>query len=581
MKLYRIILLSIVVCFAACRKDTDNIDQNPGNNPPAVYINGSVLGLITDEAGNALSQAEVSFDGQTVYTDDFGNFIMNNQTFNETATSIQVSKEGYFNSSRTFYPKLNETSHITLAMMEKVQTGTLTTGETKDISTDGVNINFETPAFVDDSGATYEGDVNVFVRWLNPTDENLANIMPGDLVGIDEESNLNALQSFGMIGVELESATGESLELAADQTATITLDVPASMQSTAPATIPLWHFNEVSGLWEEEGEANLENGKYVGTVSHFSFWNCDAPYPLITLSGVVNGPSGGIENLKVQITDLELNQSGCGHTTNRGFFSGKVPKGHPLLLEVLGPCGDVLYAEEIGSFDEDTEIPAVFISFADDVVITGTLTNCNDDAINQGYVHVTFESSSTLTISLNDDQSFEATLLGCATDNSATAVGVDITNSLVSAPTDFNMTEEVSLTLEACEEYYTPGVYVDFNNGGGFAGNNNDSTGVYNTYTLQEFGTHQDYQITVLDWFSANVVMEGSVIVTPNETDVQYEFEFPLEGFTINGVVTGGIVNQGIEVLHVSDITQNITVDDQSLFDSNITEVSFTLNIEL
>ncbi len=582
MKLYRIILLSIVVCFTACRKDIDDIDQNPGNNPPATFVNGSVLGLITDESGNPLEDATVTYDGFSVSTDEFGNFLMNNQSFNENATSIKVTKEGYFNSSRTFYPRLNETNHITLTLMDKVSSGTITPGNSTTINTEGVSIDFTTPSFVDESGASHTGNVNVFVRWLNPTADNLNDIMPGDLVGLDTNNDLNALQSFGMIAVELASDNGDYLQLAEGTTAQISLDVPAEMQGNAPASIPLWHFDEDSGLWEEEGEATLEGGKYVGSVSHFSFWNCDAPFPLITLSGFVNGDNGGIQNLKVKITDLELDQSGYGLTSDRGFFIGKVPEGHALLIEILGPCGNVLESEEIGPYTEDTEIAPIFVSTGEDVNISGNLSNCNGDAITQGYVHITFESGNTITVTMENDQTFSTTLLGCENDEMATAVGIDISNSLVSAPTDFNMSGDPVLNLEACEVYYEPGIYVDYNNGGGFeaTGSGQDSLIAY-TYQVQDFGTHKDYEITVLDWLLGEELLRGNVIVTEGSTDVQYDLQFLTDGFSISGVVTGGIVNQGVELLHVSDTNNDIEIVDSSLYDPSITEVEFTLNIEL
>ncbi len=580
MKLYRIILLSIVVCFTACRKDIDDIDQNPGNNPPASFVNGSVLGLITDEEGNPLEDATVEYDGYSVSTDEFGNFLMNNQSFNENATSIKVTKEGYFNSSRTFYPRLNETNHITLSLMDKVSSGSITPGNTTTINTEGVSIDFESPAFVDESGANHTGNVNVFVRWLDPTAANLEAIMPGDLVGVDTDNNLNALQSFGMIAVELASDNGEYLQLADGQTAEISLDVPAEMQGTAPSTIPLWHFDEDSGLWEEEGEAILQDGKYVGTVSHFSFWNCDVPYPLITLSGTVVGDNGGIQNVKVQITDLDLDVTRYGYTSNRGYFIGKVPQDHALLVEVVGPCGNILFSEEFGPYDEDEDLGALSVSSGDDVNVSGMITNCNGDEITQGYVHITFESGTTTTITMESDQSFSTSFLGCDSDEMATAVGIDITNSLVSAATDFNMNGDPNLVLEACEEFYTPGVFVNYNNGGGFESTGQDSLIAY-TYQLTEFGTHQDYEITVLDWILGVEVLRANVILTPGETDVQYTLQFLNDGFTIDGVVTGGIIDQGFEILHCSDINDDINIVDSSLYDPTITEVEFTLNIEL
>jgi hypothetical protein len=46
---------------------------------------------------------------------------------------------------------------------------------------------------------------------------------------------------------------GEKVELAEGLPATLTFAVPASMKDQAPATIPLWYFDEDEGIWKEEG----------------------------------------------------------------------------------------------------------------------------------------------------------------------------------------------------------------------------------------------------------------------------------------------------------------------------------------
>ena len=50
---------------------------------------------------------------------------------------------------------------------------------------------------------------------------------------------------------------------------------------TLPATFPLYHLNETTGRWTQEGTATLQTDPatgakyYEGTVSHFSTWNAD------------------------------------------------------------------------------------------------------------------------------------------------------------------------------------------------------------------------------------------------------------------------------------------------------------------
>ncbi len=101
--------------------------------------------------------------------------------------------------------------------------------------------------------------------------------MPGDLRGIGSDGYETALQSFGMMDVEMEDAAGNKLQLAPGQQALLTFTIPDSLQSIAPATIPLWYFNDTTGRWIEQGSAMRQGNTYVGQVGHFTYWNCDAP----------------------------------------------------------------------------------------------------------------------------------------------------------------------------------------------------------------------------------------------------------------------------------------------------------------
>src|SRR5690606_37192675 len=106
--------------------------------------------------------------------------------------------------------------------------------------------------------------------------EDLHTQMPGMLMGVvDDEPQL--MLSYGMVGVELSDAMGQPVQLAPGSPATVRFPVMASQQSDAPATIPLWWFDEDLGYWIQEGEAALVGTEYVGEVAHFSWWNIDVP----------------------------------------------------------------------------------------------------------------------------------------------------------------------------------------------------------------------------------------------------------------------------------------------------------------
>ncbi len=107
----------------------------------------------------------------------------------------------------------------------------------------------------------------------------LAKVTPGEENGFSSEA---PLESFGMVEVRItDTTTGESIhELLAP--ATLTQRLPEVYQGKYQSgdRIPLWYFDESSGLWTEEGMgevfASADDGLYFkGEVMHFSWWNAD------------------------------------------------------------------------------------------------------------------------------------------------------------------------------------------------------------------------------------------------------------------------------------------------------------------
>jgi len=108
----------------------------------------------------------------------------------------------------------------------------------------------------------------------------------------DKNKKRVILKSYGMLAVELESSSGERLQIADGKTARITIPIPTSIQSPAPASISLWYVDEKTGIWKEEGDALKTGTGYVGDVKHFTFWNCDVGSPAVKLSLTIQTPDG-------------------------------------------------------------------------------------------------------------------------------------------------------------------------------------------------------------------------------------------------------------------------------------------------
>lgn len=167
------------------------------------------------------------------------------------------------------------------------------------------------------SGAAATGTVTVEVTPINPA-TNPAN-MPGNYTAqVAGGGTPQPIESFGALNVTLRDAAGNALNLAAGKTATIRIPL-ATRSASAPATIPLFYFNETTGLWVQEGTATLAgtapNQYYEGTVSHFTYWNADQVTNTIRVIGCVQDTTGA------RVAGAEVDSYGSDYSGRNTVFS--------------------------------------------------------------------------------------------------------------------------------------------------------------------------------------------------------------------------------------------------------------------
>jgi len=149
----------------------------------------------------------------------------------------------------------------------------------------GAQIEFKANSIVNENGTPYDGPVNVSAHYYDPGDFEIPLTMPGDLRGISKDGLEVQLATFGMMAIEIKDDNQNLLQIAEGQTAKLVFPLEGAFESQAASQIPLWSLDEETGIWIEEGIATLESGSYVAHVEHFSFWNCDEPFPLVEISG--------------------------------------------------------------------------------------------------------------------------------------------------------------------------------------------------------------------------------------------------------------------------------------------------------
>ncbi|MGZ3938568.1 MAG: hypothetical protein ACXVLT_07795, partial [Flavisolibacter sp.] len=190
--------------------------------------------------------------------------------------------------------------------------------------------------------------------------------------------------------VVLESTAGEKLQVKSGSTATLTSPIPSAAQASAPATIPLWYVDETTGIWKEEGTATRQGNSYVGTVKHFTYWNCDIPVQTVNLSATFKTPNGQpLVNASIVIkpTTGSYYGSAHGYTDSLGQMNGPVPAKMELVLQVFDGCNNPVYSQNIGPYSEPVNLGTITIPSTTPALVTvkGKLTNCSGAAVTNGY----------------------------------------------------------------------------------------------------------------------------------------------------------------------------------------------------
>lgn len=413
-------LLTVLVMCSCGPDETVTVDPPPVTitDIPTVYITGSLTGTVVDEAGAAMESVTVYAAGNTTETDAYGIFSFSNIEMNQNGALISAQKEGFFNNSKVVFTSANETSVSKIMLIEKKVTSTFvaTTGGTTTMD-GGAKVVIPSQSIKLEGGGNYTGNVNVYATWIDPTADDLSLRMPGDLRATNSDDEAVKLVTYGMIGVELEGDNGELLNIAEGQTATIEIPVPSSLLGSAPSTIPLWHFDETSGYWVEEGEATLSSDNtYVGTVSHFSFWNVDVPYGFVHIEGqITDARQEPIAGLQIQISLSSSGETAYGYTDNNGIYEGYVPQNEDLIMQIFDDCGEEIYNEPLGPFSEDAIVPNIVISISSSnfLTLSGVLNDCNNEIESDGYVFIEFNEFSVKYIEVGADGNFKETVSVC------------------------------------------------------------------------------------------------------------------------------------------------------------------------
>lgn len=336
-------LLMMLMTFASCSKiqdllneGDDDDDDDGGINPPEL-VEGrmediALSGIVRDASGTPIEGVSIvsGSSAATTNTDGFFEFdqIQVVSVPNDRSV-VRFSKSGYFDVVRSMNADAADGASWEVVMCKKENNDftsiktyssssdqTLQAGEMKiDMPQDGYK--------VDGTGVGYTGKVKSEMVYLDPNNERFSEMMPGgDLAAVRSDNSSAQLVSYGMTDLNMYAENGDKLQLKDGSKAKLTFPIPAGMGENPPASIPLWSFNEKTGLWEEEGSAALQGNVYVGEVAHFSWVNLDYPEKQGTVYGYVKDDTGKV----LPGVRLSIGQLLAPTVTNSdGYYSHEVP----------------------------------------------------------------------------------------------------------------------------------------------------------------------------------------------------------------------------------------------------------------
>lgn len=311
------------IAFTACSSSDDTPDD-PGTPAqqggisqgtavaPASMKMAALSGFVKDSEGNALSGVTVTSGTEKVFTGKDGGFVFEKVNSVNGRTVVKFTCSGYVEVVRSMPTTDGSVWEVVMTSNwgEDYASGYNYSGMSYNVETEsGMKADFDSNAFKNDAtGEEYTSYLYTNMTYLNPDNENFADMMPGgDLAAVRSQENGGEqvqLISYGMTKVDLKGNNGEKLQLADGKPATLTFPVPEKFENNTPDEIPLWSFNEQTGLWEEEGVAKYDASlnAYVGTVKHFSWVNLDYPESRATLKVTVKNDKGVvIPNVKVDV----------------------------------------------------------------------------------------------------------------------------------------------------------------------------------------------------------------------------------------------------------------------------------------
>ena len=332
-------------------------------------------GRVFDPLLQPVEGASVRLGNQTRTTDAQGRYYFEDANVAPGRNVVKIEKGGYFSTQTAVYFTLGAEKTAAVMLHPKEIPVTFHSAHGTLVHNDVFSLRIPENAIARADGTPYDGPVTMHYQHLSPDYPWFGFGMPGgDFLATMTDGETVTLTSYGVLGVELSDADGNTLNLREGSTARIAVRIPDGLQNQPTAA--LWHFDENEGIWREETPLTVRGKFLTGEASHFSWWNMDYWGPFV---GAVWGRIVDCRGNPVAGAPFCINQR-CWTTDENGFFRVvRVPAGQNNTLTTNGQTfnftlnhGDTLDMGEL--FGGSVLIAAGLLAWSDSNQTAATLT---------------------------------------------------------------------------------------------------------------------------------------------------------------------------------------------------------------
>ncbi len=317
-KIYLLFILVITITPFACREDIDRTQHGTYEDPPEVYVNCSVTGVVKDDKGQPLKDVMLTLDNYMEFSDDNGVFYFKDVQANQNTAVVHAKLDGYFDGSVSFIPIVNNVHLIEIVLKKTNFTGDVD-GLSGGVVSDA-NVRIEVPPnAIQKHGIPVQAKVKVFLQSYLPSDHSLPETWPGSLTGIGPGDSLVALIPVLSMRLEVQSEAGEPLVFVPGKAAIINLPALASIEPALRHELLLWHYNPVSGFWDDMGNNEALSKMLQGKIGQTGWWLISPKYErtMVKLSLQTDG------RIPFPYTRMRVRQSNSGAPLTRLNLSDK------------------------------------------------------------------------------------------------------------------------------------------------------------------------------------------------------------------------------------------------------------------